>query len=490
MNEEFKTFLNTSFSITEAGLIVRGVTCPYATLDRIRIINDATSFANGVISIDTREGKTITLAYSNKDRERASIAIEYAKQQIELAHRIVKGFKYVMRASTGTKLEVYDDHLILYFMPVGWVARAVMESDTNAKRINFTDLMSIQFMPPVRLFGRIRFIHPGNIGSHDAVVDTSKDENSIPVSKEDLAKAQEIVDFIENRREALKNKGRGAQRSGPAKPPKNMSTPQKITKSRNKAKKDTSGGAQLPEPAEPPKDMSTPQEITKNGDKAIIDTSDVAQLPDPAEPTKGMSTPQEMFDYCIRRDEYLASTSSRNFRHFELLAKQLKSSEGVKFCFLGFEYNSVSDSLSSESVCAVTTSKRLIIAGYRPEGHILAKEWPLNQIVDVLVMNNAEGGKGVIQVSTIEDDFSISCWAPYALSIKSEILQIVKSLNTGKRKGRRNDAVAPPVGQSQAADPLEELKRLKELLDMGVLTQEEFDDKKKYMLSLYKKRQL
>ena len=33
-------------------------------------------------------------------------------------------------------------------------------------------------------------------------------------------------------------------------------------------------------------------------------------------------------------------------------------------------------------------------------------------------------------------------------------------------------------------DPIEEVKKLKELLDMGILTQEEFDKKKKELLNL------
>jgi predicted Zn-dependent peptidase len=35
-----------------------------------------------------------------------------------------------------------------------------------------------------------------------------------------------------------------------------------------------------------------------------------------------------------------------------------------------------------------------------------------------------------------------------------------------------------------AMDPYEELKKLKELLDMGIVTQEEFDAKKKKLLDL------
>ena len=38
--------------------------------------------------------------------------------------------------------------------------------------------------------------------------------------------------------------------------------------------------------------------------------------------------------------------------------------------------------------------------------------------------------------------------------------------------------------ENNTNDPIEEVKRLKELLDMGILFQEEFDKKKKELLNL------
>ncbi len=44
--------------------------------------------------------------------------------------------------------------------------------------------------------------------------------------------------------------------------------------------------------------------------------------------------------------------------------------------------------------------------------------------------------------------------------------------------------VAEPTSQTPLIDPIEQVKKLKELLDMGILTQEEFDAKKKQLLNL------
>ena len=43
---------------------------------------------------------------------------------------------------------------------------------------------------------------------------------------------------------------------------------------------------------------------------------------------------------------------------------------------------------------------------------------------------------------------------------------------------------APSNGFVQQTSPAEELKKFKELLDMGIITQEEFDAKKKQLLGL------
>ena len=47
---------------------------------------------------------------------------------------------------------------------------------------------------------------------------------------------------------------------------------------------------------------------------------------------------------------------------------------------------------------------------------------------------------------------------------------------------KKEETVSPQ--ETLIKDPIEEVKKLKELLDMGILTQEEFDKKKKELLNL------
>ena len=69
-----------------------------------------------------------------------------------------------------------------------------------------------------------------------------------------------------------------------------------------------------------------------------------------------------------------------------------------------------------------------------------------------------------------------------ANSKNAEAQSVVDYINKKlKELKQRKNAVAPIVQQASAAD---ELKKFKELLDMGIITQEEFDAKKKQLLGL------
>ncbi len=65
----------------------------------------------------------------------------------------------------------------------------------------------------------------------------------------------------------------------------------------------------------------------------------------------------------------------------------------------------------------------------------------------------------------------------YLVESRDEIFESISSLLRARQESRKN--VRP-----EANDLTDELKKLKELLDMGVITQEEFDVKKKQLLGL------
>lgn len=69
----------------------------------------------------------------------------------------------------------------------------------------------------------------------------------------------------------------------------------------------------------------------------------------------------------------------------------------------------------------------------------------------------------------------------YLISNYKEIGEVLTGLLNDRQKNTEV-AAAPAVSQAQGGNSVSELKELKELLDAGVITQEEFDAKKKPIL--------
>lgn len=193
------------FTITDDKLIYGNDEYNYKDLSPITLLVTPTPITNGVAQVVVN-GKVKTLGYKFADRERAAAAINYANQQIEKAHGIKKDYKYRLQAHTGTSLEVYDSYLIINFMAAGNVVSNIAKGGANGgKRINFADLTAIQFKEPAGVsVGFIQFAYPGSTELKGGVVAAMNDENSIPVSPQNLQQAREIVDFIENRRAELR----------------------------------------------------------------------------------------------------------------------------------------------------------------------------------------------------------------------------------------------------------------------------------------------
>lgn len=160
---------------------------------------------NGVAQV-VIGGRPKQLAYKFADRERAAQAFAFANGKINAAKGIVKNCKYELQAHTGTSLEVYDTYLVLHFMETGAIVANIAKGGTNGgKRINFADLTAIQFKEPAGMsVGFIQFAFPGSVENKNGVFAAINDENSIPVSPQNLALAREIVEFIENRRSELR----------------------------------------------------------------------------------------------------------------------------------------------------------------------------------------------------------------------------------------------------------------------------------------------
>ena len=92
---------------------------------------------------------------------------------------------------------------------------------------------------------------------------------------------------------------------------------------------------------------------------------------------------------------------------------------------------------------------------------------------------------GILTVRTQGKDIPV----PFVRSKKGKLELALREFERLREKsGAETDAANPDAGQKAGApaagDPYEELKKLKELLDLDIITQEEFDTKKKKLLDL------
>ena len=90
---------------------------------------------------------------------------------------------------------------------------------------------------------------------------------------------------------------------------------------------------------------------------------------------------------------------------------------------------------------------------------------------------------GILTLKTQGRDVAI----PFARSRKNKLEAALREFSRLRESGaqdRKDAAKSSSPGSPAVSDPYDELKKLKELLDLGIVTEEEFETKKKQLLDL------
>lgn len=122
---------------------------------------------------------------------------------------------------------------------------------------------------------------------------------------------------------------------------------------------------------------------------------------------------------------------------------------------------------SNTEKCEITVTNE-VISGKLPHGK--AVHIPLNQITAI----NRSSFNGV-SITSIGNVSNFHC-----IENREEVMKAISYLLANPQQSSAQPAQSASANDSEA----EQLKRLKDLLDSGVLTQEEFDAKKKQILGL------
>lgn len=184
-----------------------------------------------------------------------------------------------------------------------------------------------------------------------------------------------------------------------------------------------------------------------------------------------MRTAEEMYEYCVSNKFGEGFNRNNSIKHFSVVENTLLPDEEVLCVFIGL-HNYVSSTKHDNNFAYAITNKRIIMGQKKVIGQVC-------QIVSLENVNDItyKAGLlfGVITIDTIKETFNVALSKNIAKNVYDIVHKTFYDL-----QNNQSTQVSSCIGSS----PIQQVKELKELLDIGAITQEEFDIKKKQLLNL------
>lgn len=180
-----------------------------------------------------------------------------------------------------------------------------------------------------------------------------------------------------------------------------------------------------------------------------------------------MRTAEEFYDYCVQNNYGQGMTRSWGIKHFQLIVDALQPDENVQMCFIGL-HNFRSATKHDQNFAYAVTNKRIIMAQKKLVGQII-QSVSLANVNDITYSSGML--MGIITVDTIKEKFNVGVNKAVGDSINSVIHTVLNQIM----------AAPSPVPASNSMD---QLVQLKSFLDSGIITQADFDAKKRQILGI------
>lgn len=187
-----------------------------------------------------------------------------------------------------------------------------------------------------------------------------------------------------------------------------------------------------------------------------------------------MKTAQEMYQYCIDNGFGEGQNKKWGTKHFSLIEQALGNDEYAIMCFIGL-HNYVSMTKHDSNFAYAITNKRIIMAQQKVIGQNF-QTVAIDNLNDVTMTTGAVFG--TIVIDTIKETFNVGVNKIVAKNINNVIHDVLLSLKEDKKASANTNA--------PTASSADEILKYKNLLDMGAITQDEFDEKKRQLLGLQK----
>ena len=191
-----------------------------------------------------------------------------------------------------------------------------------------------------------------------------------------------------------------------------------------------------------------------------------------SEPIFDLSKAADMYEFCEYYEMGFNASKSWALKHFSMIERELRQTEIVLSVFMGI-YKYVSPTKHGNNAAYAITTERIIVAQKNLIGEeIISVE--LTRVNDIKMKVGMMGG--TVTFDAMTERFNIYCNKEIARRIYAHAQECIKYA-----KGLMRESKAQEPKSSNSFD---DLKRLKELLDSGIITQEEFDAKKKQILEI------
>ena len=196
---------------------------------------------------------------------------------------------------------------------------------------------------------------------------------------------------------------------------------------------------------------------------------------------KEHATGELLYEMSVENGAGVGLTRATAIKHFNLIALNLVDDEEVIFTFIGYYNWDTQNKLTNNCAFAIT-NKRIMIAQNKLIGDF-SQSISLDRINDVSIKNGLI--IGVITIDTAKEIFQVGANKTIIQNIYHQIQLAIEKAKQLKSEQQTQHVIVKNDNQlNSEKNVVSQLKEMKELLDLGILTPEEFEKKKKELLNL------
>ena len=181
-----------------------------------------------------------------------------------------------------------------------------------------------------------------------------------------------------------------------------------------------------------------------------------------------MGNAEGMYKYCIDNDYGSGVNQTWGIKHFRLIENSLMNNEEVLMTFIGL-HNYISMSKHDNNFAYAITNKRIIMAQKKLIGENF-QTVSLDNINDITFSSGITFG--ILTIDSIKEKFNVGLNKKSGKKVNGKVHEVLDSLKT-----------ISTDSNGIHKSPIDQIKELKDLLDIGAISDEEFNAKKEQLLS-------